>query len=233
MHVFDRLAQHPSYRGDPARLRRLRKRHELVIRPYAHEIAGARVLDLGAHDGRWGYAFAAAGAASVLGIEARPEMIAEFRDFPDDDYRARVDIVEGDVFAGLQTLADDEMTFDVVAVLGLFYHVMDHLMMLQLIRTLQPKLVIVDGAFSVARGAVIELVREKAGNPLNGMARRPGHETVLAGRPSRAGMEALAEAAGFALTWGDASVLAKDTKGVGDYFRDAGYRRAVCALRPV
>lgn len=233
MHVFDRLADHPSYRGDPARLRRLRKRHDLVLRPYADDIAGARVLDLGAHDGRWSYAFAAAGATSVLGIEARPELVAEFDAFPDDGFRARVDLVEGDVFAALEALCEEGASFGVVAVLGLFYHVMDHLRMLQLIRALGPRLVIVDGAFSVARGAVIELVRERSDNPLNGLSRRPGQDRVLAGRPSRAGMEALAEAAGFSVAWGDASVLGQDRQGVGDYFREAGYRRAVCALRPV
>jgi predicted RNA methylase len=43
--------------------------------PFASEISGARVLDLASHDGRWSYAFAGVGAASVVGIEGRQEMI--------------------------------------------------------------------------------------------------------------------------------------------------------------
>ena len=48
---------------------RMNARHEFLIADFAEEIIGAKVIDLAAHDGRWCYAFAGAGAAWVVGIE--------------------------------------------------------------------------------------------------------------------------------------------------------------------
>lgn len=229
---FDFLASHPSYRDDPAAIRRLNKRHRLAVAPFAAQIDGARVLDLGAHDGRWSYAFAALGASRVVGVEPRPEVLAGLAGFPDDAARGRVELVEGQSLPALEQVLEDGERFDVVAVLGLFYHIMDHFRLLWLIRQIAPRLVIIDSEFSLARAPVIELVREKTDNPLNAVPQVAGQTRALKGIPSFAAMEQMADALGFDLAWGDASVFETDRAGVADYFRETGSRRAVCALRP-
>lgn len=232
MGFFDFLTDHPSYAASDAPSRRLNKRHRMIIEPFRGDIQGAKVLDLGAHDGRWAYAFAAAGAASVVGVEARPELIARFRDFPDDAARSRVSLVEGDVFAALEHFAEDGWRFDVVAVLGLFYHVMDHFRLLQLIRMAEPRLVLIDGEFMIARNPMIQLVREKTAKPVNAAPQFAGQERAIKGVPSFPAMEAMADALDYDLNWVDAAMFAEDRAGIQDYFRDKTFRRALCALRP-
>lgn len=232
MGFFDFLADHPSYEASDAPSRRLNKRHAMLIEPYRAELAGARVLDLGAHDGRWSYALAAAGAESVLGIEARAEALSGLSHFPDDAARARVNLIEGDVFAALEHCAEEGWAFDVVAVFGLFYHIMDHFRLLRLIRLLGPRLVLIDGEFMLARSPIIQLIREKTDNPVNAAPQIEGQQRAVKGVPSFAAMEAMADALDYDLVWGDAGMFSDDRAGVSDYFRDKSYRRAVCALRP-
>lgn len=232
MGFFDFLAGHPAYAATAAPSRRLNKRHRMVVEPYLKELRDARMLDLGAHDGRWSYAFAAAGAASVVGIEARGQLIEQFAAFPDDDAKARVHLVEGDIFAALEHFAAENWRFDVIAVLGLYYHIMDHFRLLQLIRAATPRLVLIDGEFMLARSPMIQLVREKTGKPMNAAPQFLGQKRAVKGVPTFAAMEVMADALDYDLVWGDASLFANDTAGVKDYFRKDRFRRAVCALRP-
>jgi len=232
MNAFEVLAGHAEFNAPPEMLRRLRKRHDLVVEPFRAELGEARVLDLGAHDGRWCYAFACAGAREVVGVEPRATLIEGFARFPDDEARARVTLVEGEAMPALEAFGAAGERFDVVAVLGLFYHVMDHFRHLWLIRQLGPRLVIVDSDFSLATAPVIELVRERTDKPLNAVAQIGGQARAITGVPSVAAMEAMADALDYDVAWVDASVLAGDPEGVRDYFRERKVRRAVCALRP-
>jgi predicted RNA methylase len=94
---FDFLHDVSEYEGRENRIIRLNKRFEILITPFSRDIAGAHVLDLGAHDGRWAYAFAGAGAAKVTGIEARAEVAALLQDFPDAALKARITMRVQDV----------------------------------------------------------------------------------------------------------------------------------------
>ena len=51
-------------------VKRMNWRHAHIVLPLADEIRGARILDLGSHDGRWPHAYADAGARE------RPEVVA-------------------------------------------------------------------------------------------------------------------------------------------------------------
>ena len=232
MNVFDDLTRSGGLAASPEIARRLAKRHALVVEPFRAELRDARVLDLGAHDGRWCYAFARAGAREVMGIEPRAALMAGLARFPDDGSRARVTLLEGEAAPALEALGDAAERFDVVAVLGLFYHLMDHFRLLWLIRRLAPVLVIVDSDFSLARAPVIELMRERTDKPLNAVAQIGGQERAITGLPSFAAMEAMADALGYRVEWVDPAPLAADPVGVRDYFRARKTRRAVCALRP-
>lgn len=232
MNAFDALSHDPGCALPSDTLRRLGKRHRLVIDPFRDEIRGARLLDLGAHDGRWCYAFALAGAREVVGVEPRADLSAGFARYPDDAAKARVRLVEGEAVPALETFASGGERFDVVAVLGVFYHLIEHFRLLWLIRQLAPRLVIVDSEFSLARAAVIELSRERTDKALNAVAQIGGQRRAIKGVPSLSAMEALADALDYDVQWLDPSPLGPDPEGVRDYFREKAVRRAVCALRP-
>src|SRR6476661_8939613 len=51
---------------------RLNLRYEAIFAENRDIFAGAKVLDIASHDGRWSLAALECGAASVIGIEARP-----------------------------------------------------------------------------------------------------------------------------------------------------------------
>ena len=229
MNVFDHLA---GAGVPPETVRRLSRRHRLVVEPFLDEIRGARVLDLGAHDGRWCHAFAQAGAREVVGVEPRAAAIGGFARFPEGEAKARVTLVEGEAIPALETFGAAGERFDVVAVLGLFYHLMEHFRLLWLVRQLRPRLVIVDSEFSLARAPVIEMVRERTDKPLNAVAQIAGQARAIAGRPSFAAMEAMAEALDYRVDWIDPAPLEATPEGVRDYFRARKMRRAVCSLRP-
>src|SRR5262249_22037325 len=55
---------------------RLNLRHQAMFGDNLDVFEGARVLDIASHDGRWSFAALKAGAASVVGIEGRPELVA-------------------------------------------------------------------------------------------------------------------------------------------------------------
>ncbi len=59
---------------------RLNERHRAMIESNRDIISGCRVLDLASHDGRWSFAAAQSGASYVLGIEARPHLVAAARE---------------------------------------------------------------------------------------------------------------------------------------------------------
>ncbi|WP_176715550.1 bifunctional 2-polyprenyl-6-hydroxyphenol methylase/3-demethylubiquinol 3-O-methyltransferase UbiG [Thioclava sp. SK-1] len=206
----------------------------MIIAPLADEIAGARVLDLAAHDGRWTFAFACAGASEVVGIEGRAGLVQSYADFPAVDHKSRSSLRCDDVFDGMEKAIAAGEQYDVIAVLGILYHVMDHMRLFRLIRQLKPKLVIVDSEFAIRNGPVIQLVRERTDKDLNAIAQFPGQERTLIGIPSFPAMEAMADVLGFSCEWIDWTRLpVQRRKPVNDYFRLENKRRATCLLRPV
>lgn len=234
MAFFDFLGRIAPYGEAPEAVARLNLRHAQIVAPLAGEIAGARVLDLAAHDGRWSLAFAGAGAAEVLGIEGRPELIARFDQFPKPALKARVRLVAADIFDALEAEVAAGAQVEVVAVLGIFYHILDHFRLLRLITALRPRLVIVDSEFAIRGGPVIQLVRERTDNPLNAIPQRPGQERALIGIPSHQALEAMAEVLGYATSWVDWTALPEARRGpVADYYRTEQKRRGTCLLRPV
>lgn len=229
MSVFDFLGTNPKYSDSD--VRRMNLRHRFVIEPYVERIKGARVLDLASHDGRWPYAFAKAGAKQVVGIEGRAELVAQFATYPDKTLRRRVQLHVGDIFEGLRALAAKGEKFDVVGVLGIYYHIMDHYGLLCLIHRLSPRLIIVDSEFMTAPWPHIALVFEDTSKDLNSTAYVAGQTKVPVGIPSCAALERMASSLGYATEWQDWGRLPAGERGaVGDYFRSGPKRRFTCAL---
>ena len=230
---FDFLKALPPYDDNANTVHRLDQRHRLIIDPFQPQIAGARVLDIAAHDGRWSYALAHAGAEEVVGVEARADLVARFAKFPDTPFKPRVKLHCNDLFAEIETRIAAGETFDVVAVYGIFYHIMDHFRLLSLIRKLGPRLIIIDSEFIKADNAMVQVLKEEVSNPLNAVTEVEGQAHTVVGVPSRRATEFMAEALGMELTWVDhALLLGDDRTGMKDYFREGRKIRLTCALTP-
>lgn len=231
---FDFVAEVPPYDARPRSIHRLNRRRDMIVTPFLAELKGARVLDLAAHDGRWSYALAAAGAASVTGVEARPELIARFAGFPETPFKPRVSLRQGDIFEYMETAAKAGERFDVVAVFGIFYHIIEHFRLLQLARALGPKLIVVDSTFFISDLPMIKVNRERTDKHLNAAPQVAGQAVAVSGVASFKAMEFMAEALGFRFDWVDAAKAhPKQRFGVEDYFAAEGKRRQAIALRPV
>lgn len=231
VNFFNFMGNIPPYSENETTVHRLNRRHDLLIGPFQPQIEGSRVLDLACHDGRWAYALAAAGAAHVHGVEARPELIERFAAFPETDFKARVALHCNDLFDELEALVAQGARFDVVAVYGIFYHVMDHLRLLSLVKRLEPEIIIIDSEFIMVDNAMIQLLREEVSNPLNAVPASKGQSHTVVGVPSRRATEFMAEALDMDIAWVDhALILGDDTTGMKDYFRDGRKVRGTCAL---
>lgn len=231
--LFDFLKSLAPYEDNANTVHRLEQRHRLIVDPFQPQIEGARVLDLAAHDGRWSYALAHAGAAEVVGVEARQELIDRFAQFPQDVFRDRITLVRNDLFAEIEARAAAGEQFDVVALYGIFYHIMDHFRLLSLLRRLRPELIIIDSEFIKTDNAMVQVLKEEVGNPLNAVTEVPGITHTVVGVPSRRATQFMAEALGMELSWVDhALILGDDRRGMKDYFRDGRKARFTCALVP-
>ncbi|MDJ0631184.1 MAG: class I SAM-dependent methyltransferase [Rhodobacter sp.] len=232
MGFFDFLADIPPYDTGKS-LTRLNKRYALIVAPFAEALEGARVLDLAAHDGRWSYALAGAGARQVIGVEARGGLFARFARYPETAFKSRVELREGDVFEALEQFGRDGETFDVVAVYGILYHIMDHFRLFRLIRALRPGMVIVDSEFMTARNPMIQLTLERTEFDINAAPQVDGQEKAIIGIPSRRAMEKITEVLGFRCDWVDVdAIIGGDRSALSDYFRDGAKRRGTCVLFP-
>ena len=203
--------------------RRCNARYQTFIEPHKALIDGARVLDLGSYDGRWSYAALESGAASVVGIERRQEFIDRSHFFINGAMRERVRFMCDDIFEALPRLLAEGERFDVVLCLGVFYEVMDHRRLLQLMAAFEPKLIIVDTNLVDTDEALIR-VRIDANNP----------KTSLAGVASRGAVASMARSLDLDLpyeAWEPDRFEERD--GLNDYFKTnkAGVRRYTLYLQ--
>jgi hypothetical protein len=236
MGFFDFLRDSPRYADTPASIARLNKRHRFLIDPYVDDIKGASILDLASHDGRWSYALSAAGAGEVLGIEGREESIEQWAAYPEGPVKDRVSFVHGDVYEEMPRLVAEGREFDVVALFGLFYHVMDHYNLLKLIYALKPKLIIIDSEFFISPDPTVRIAREKTDNRLNSIEHIPGQKRAPMGFPSRTALEVMAATLGYGVEWADWGTLAPERRnGLASYYREPPEWkvRNTCALRPL
>ncbi|MEP1963121.1 methyltransferase domain-containing protein [Tateyamaria sp.] len=231
LQFFDFLADNEDY--DASIVSRMNLRHKFLIAPFENEIRGSSVLDIAAHDGRWSYALAAAGAAEVYGVEARRELIEKFSSYPQSDFKSRVTLKENDLYRELDHLIETEATFDVVVLFGIFYHVMDHYGLLAKVSRLNPKVIIIDSEFITTANPMIQLVKERTDHVLNAIAQVPDQQTTLIGIPSTTAMERMANVLGYDCDWLDWDSVPKHLRiGVKDYYRKKPKRRRTCVLRP-
>ena len=207
---------------------RLNLRHEGIFGENRDILKGARVLDIASHDGRWSAAALACGARSVVGIEARPELVAhananlEHYGYEPDRYR----FVVGDVHEVLTSASFD---VDVVLCLGFLYHTMRYNELFQGIRRTGARHLVIDteAPAMMRPQASIRVFREPSEKQSAAAADAFTFGTsVLTGRPNLAAIRTMLDCYGYEVErlsdW--AGVLRDNPrlKGCGDYAR--GYR---------
>lgn len=166
---------------------RLNFRHEAIVTPNQDILDGARVVDIGSHDGRWSCAVLRVGAQHVIGIEAREELVEHSNDnlahygFSAEAYHFE----RGDVFDVLGSGRVQPADADVVMCLGFLYHTLRYPELFAGIRRLDAKYLILDTAVYDSADKVVRIVSERSGkerNAVEGQGARNGR--MLTGWPS-------------------------------------------------
>lgn len=209
------FSDHGVYSTDPHAENRLNERYNRIIAPNLAGIRGSRVLDLGAHDGRWSWAALASGAAFVTGVEGRSAIAGALVGPLTEGFADHYEMIAGDVFEVLPSLSPGR--FDTILCLGIFYHVLNHDLLVGLMARLEPKLIVLDSRLVDTDELLITLHHEDTSNPLNGIG---AEERVLVGIPSRGAVAALAERHGYTtrhIDWNAADI--PDHHHLNDYLR--------------
>ena len=177
---------------------RLNARWRAIIGWNAPILAGRRVIDLACHDGRWSFAALAAGAAHVIGIEARAHLAGKAA----ENLRhygvspACHDIVTGDAVDTLRALAAGSA--DDVMCLGFFYHTLEHMRLLLEARRLGACHLILDTAIAPGDEPIIALRSEPVDDTRNAVDYGgAGGKEALVGQPSKSALVAMLDYAGY------------------------------------
>lgn len=214
---FNRFYGSSSTGSEPARLN---KRYCLMIEANKAYFPGARVLDLGSHDGRWSFAVSKAGALHVTGVEPRAHLVRNARDtfahygIPNDRYS----FIETDAF---EFLSECRSEYDVVLCLGFLYHTWRHVDLLRSISALSPSAIIIDTQITPSldsKLAVIEYfaeVIEQEGNAVADASTRNGR--VVVARPSKENLALLLQHFGYRLSEIPVNRFLRDPEGIADY----------------
>jgi len=200
-------------------LERLNARYRVLLHEHRDVLAGATVLDLASHDGRFSFAALQTGAARVVGLEHDVELVqrAEENMAAYGVDPARYDFRVRDLF---QPWGDER--FDVVFCFGILYHVVDHMALLSSITAAEASTLLVDTKVSAVDGAVIELRTALGASP-------PPVGASFEGYPTRLAVEVMLASLGWsveAIDWERFGV--DDLGGVSDY---ADGRRASFVAR--
>lgn len=202
---------------------RLNLRYETICAENRDLFEGARVLDIASHDGRWSMAALATGAKSVVGIEARSELVdhasASLEHYGQDPDRYR--FIAGDVHEVLNT---EDFDVDTVMCLGFLYHTLRFNELLLGIRRTGARYLILDtqahGMF--APDPLVRLHSELTHR--KGTAKQDSYTVggaVLTGRPNLAAITMMLAAYGYEIErfsdWPRVLADNPEVKGCRDY----------------
>ena len=176
--------------------RRQAQRLAYLFPPLLHltggTLRGLTVLDVGCNQGFWSLEAAQAGAEAVLGLEGRPEHVEAAR------FVADVLNVPNVTFE-TQDILDPELAargpFDVVLCLGLLYHVDRPLELLERLRSLTRRWLLLDTSVVDVNAPVLHLLFEDPEDPRNAVG------DGLVAVPSREAVERMLWHVGFHAVW--------------------------------
>ena len=199
---------------------RINERYKRIIQANLKYIKGKKVIDLGSHNGLWSWAALQSGAAYVLGVEGRQKVInsglSEFSQFE----ASRYDFICDDVFDALSHIQKYKIpSFDTVFCLGIYYHVMDHYRLMQLMASLSPEVIIIDTGLISSDDLTITLGYDDTDEIANAIPKSSGKKDALVGFPSVGALKVIAESCGYdaeIIEWKKGEVRQIDN--VKDYF---------------
>ncbi len=214
---------------------RLGARYDVIIAGQPAAIAGKTILDLGSHEGRWAFAALKAGANRVICVEGRPELAeATERNFAKHNIpRDRYEIVIGE---GLDVMREQKPKCDTVFLLGIYYHIHNHLDWVRAIRETGAQNVIIDTGLTPCEGEFDNVVRFKvedaAMHTSSSYETFAGYGFAVGGHPSRAFVNFSFRVYGYAVSELDwkAPLVTWGVKGLEDYAED---RRATFLAKRV
>jgi SAM-dependent methyltransferase len=182
----------PIHRTEWINRHRQRKRYFFDPLADAGFFNGKRVLDLGCNAGFWALHAVRAGAAHVVGIDARPshieqaELVFRVNAIARDRYR----FLDDNVFSG--DLARWGGPFDIVLCLGLLYHVCKPMELLERVASVNTDLLLIDSTVLNDERKLIALRHEPLDDP------RMSADYQLVFLPSPAAVHDMAVAVGYA-----------------------------------
>jgi Methyltransferase domain len=206
----------------------LNLRYEAIFGENRDIFDGAPVLDLASHDGRWSLAALATGARSVIGIEARPELVkAATENLGEYGYGTdRVRFVTGDVHEVLNT---QDFEADVVLCLGFLYHTLRYNELLAGIRRTSARYLVIDtfSRYMMRPVPNVNVITEHGGEQGKAAADAYTHgPSVLVGRPNLAAIQTMLGAYGYRVErLSDWAGLLRDNPGTEDCDDYASGRR--------
>lgn len=128
---------------DEKGVNRFERRVENIFSRNAERLKGRKVLDLACNTGRLSYPILMLGAESVVGVEARRELIDRgLKLFDGTEYENKMKFEESDLFDFLGSANPGD--FDVIVCAGFLYHTVRHTDFFREIKRLAPETVFID-----------------------------------------------------------------------------------------
>lgn len=202
---------------------RLNLRYEAIFAENRDIFEGASVLDIASHDGRWSLAALSCGAAHVVGVEGRQELVDHaVANLSGYGFGAeRFTFIRGDVLEVLKTSAPK---VDVVLCLGFLYHTLRYNELLYGIAKTGARHVVIDTQAKAMGGKrpVVRLAVEQSSRERNAVSDEFSvGSDVLTGGPNIAATRFMLDAYGYRLeSRSDWAALLRDNPecgGVDDY----------------
>jgi predicted nicotinamide N-methyase len=189
---FYETSETAAYRG------RLNLRYEAIFAENRDIFAGARVLDIASHDGRWSLAALKTGAAEVVGIEARDDLVTAAREnlslYIGDE--GRYEFIAGDVF---DVLSRQQPEADLILCLGYLYHTLRYNELMSRMRDVNPRYLVIDTQVLPAETRRhVRLRLDRADRQKNAAVDAFSHDgQTLVGKPSVPALEFMLNTFGF------------------------------------
>jgi len=214
-HIFDRYNAVHGTAVRPLAAKRLRHRYDAIVARNRALFKNARVLDLRSGDGRWSFAAIDAGAAHVVGVDSRQELVEAARKaFTKIGIKpARYEFVTSKLFPALNDFSPD--AFDLVLCP---YVSPDPHFFFKCLRRLRPKHVVLDTKIVGQKDpiAVFRIKKRDNAGPKAGT-----RSASLGAVPNHALIKTLSDYFGFRwrlIDWRAVGIA--DWAGIGDYKLD-------------
>lgn len=201
-HFFDKFPEFYKTSETGSSPNRLNHRYLALIHSNKEIINNSSILDLASHDGRWSFAALQNGAKKVCGIEGRKELVQKSLKNMEkfEISQEKYSFIVGDIFEEIKKFKNNE--FDIVFCLGIFYHIMDHMLLLNEIKQLNPKYIIMDTNVSTLKEPMISLREENSIKEANAISSGEDGK-ILVGHPSKKALELMLSHIGFDFTYYD------------------------------